>query len=135
MSDKLRNVRVVNCTPHPVTILDAASFLYKEVKPTPRVVFPPSNYVARVEYRTSLVERLLVENNVIDVTTTKYTTVLGLPDPKRGVVYIVSKLVAEALFKERGDLYILSGITRTDQGKILGGRSLAKLQLINASNG
>ena len=123
----LREMQVVNCTPHPISLLAADSYIYEQVKPRVLITFPISEHIARVTYNTELVERLIIDNVVIDVTSTKYSKVMGLPEPKKGVIYLVSKLVAEVLHGERDDLYILSGFTRDKGGKIMGGRSLAKL--------
>jgi len=48
------------------------------------------------------VDRLIVDNTVIDVTSTRYTNVVGLPLPEEGTIFIVSKIVAEATFGTRG---------------------------------
>jgi len=126
----LETKRVVNCTPHAVNILSAESFMYKGVTPKVRLSFPTSDFIARLVYDTRLVERFLIENHVVDVTSTKYGRVLGLPQPEPGVIYIVSKLVAEALYGVRDDVFILSGLARNSVGKTLGGRSLARLQTL-----
>jgi hypothetical protein len=128
--ETLTPVTVVNCTPHPVNILHAESFMYDGIEPKVKISFPASEHLARLTYQTDQVERFIIDNTVIDVTTTQYKRVLGLPKSQKGVIYIVSKLIAEALHDTRTDLYILSGFARNKHGKVLGGRSLAKLQMI-----
>lgn len=132
MEVKPKTLNVVNCTPHSITILETECFLYHGAKPKVKAEFPPSGQVARVEYNTTLVGRVLHKDRVIDITTTEYTAVKGLPDPKPNTIYLVSKLVAEALYGKRDDLYILSGFRKDKNGKVLGGRSFAKLKPINS---
>lgn len=127
---ELRKVNIVNCTPHPIHILHGDYFKYREVKPTILVTFPNSGGYARVEYTTRLLEKVIAEGVAIDITSTKYTTVVGLPNPQPDTLYIVSKLVAEALAGQRDDLLITSGIARDKNTQVIGCRTLAKFTLL-----
>ena len=55
-----------------------------------------------------------------------FGAVEGLPDPEEGVVWIVSRVVAEAA-KERDDLLVTDDAVRDDQGRIIGCRALARI--------
>jgi len=134
MEKTLKNIRIVNCTPHSITLLDQEYFVYTQLTPRAKIVFPPSESLARVGYKTRLLEKIITDNIIVDITTTKYSVVKGLPDPQPDTMYIVSKLVAEALYGKREDLLILSGLVRDKNNGILGGRSLAKLTPINSTD-
>jgi len=123
----LKQFTVVNCTEHDIKFVDPNYFKYSGLTPRIILTVPPCGQVARVEYQTELLEKVIINNVVVDITQTRYKSrVLGLPAPKPGVIYVVSKLVAEAVAETRNDVYILSGYVRVG-GKVLGGRSLAKL--------
>ena len=52
--------------------------------------------------------------------------IVGLPEPKDGVFYIVSRLVAEASPK-RDDLVFPFGLVRDESGTVIGCRSLGSV--------
>ena len=80
----------VNLTPHEVTVYDSAG---------QNVVLkiPPSGKVARVTTASKIVGYL----NGIPVRRTEYGEIQGLPEPREGVIYIVSTIVLIAL-REKG---------------------------------
>ena len=57
---------------------------------------------------------------------TEYGAVSGLPEPKKGVGYIVSLLVAQAL-PERSDLFSPGELVRDDQGRPIACRGLRQV--------
>lgn len=76
---------VVNLTPHPIRVADKDGNIV--------AVFPPSGLVARVATTAEVVAHI----GDIPVVRTTFGEVAGVPDPKDGVVYIASTLVAQAL--------------------------------------
>lgn len=80
----MSNIRVVNLTPHEVTICDT--------KGTPLVTFPPSGTVAHL---TAVVEYLTLNGINVPVTRLVPEDVEGLPDPVEGVLYITSRIIAD----------------------------------------
>lgn len=66
----------VNCTPHAITLNDGTTF-------------PPSGNVARVSSS-------FTEFDADNVCTVQYGELTGVPEPKDGVLYIVSAMVLAA---------------------------------------
>src|SRR5690606_31963979 len=60
------------------------------------------------------------------VTETTLGELEGLPDPADGVIYVVSRLVAEAA-PHRDDLYFPGRLLRDEAGRVVGAESLARL--------
>lgn len=104
--------RVVNCTPHPVTIVSDGAVVRS---------IPPSGEVARLSVNT---EPAGVVRG-IPVTRTVFGEPVGLPEPKLGTCYIVSQLVKNAL-PERDDLVVPAEVVRDAAGNIVGCRSLGR---------
>jgi hypothetical protein len=120
-------VKLVNTTPHPVHIIDPEYYKYpSKLKPRVKLTIKPSGIVARLEHKSYLKERIIADEVLIDITHTDYFAVRDLPSPKKGTLYLVSKMVAEAL-PERDDLLIISGLVRGEGGKIIGCRSLTRV--------
>jgi len=121
-------VVIVNLTPHDVSILEPEAFLYKGVKPRVRVTYPPAGFVARANYDTTLVENVIDQfGNLVSVTKTRYRISKPLPPPQEGVLYIVSKVIADILYGTRDDLRIVSGKLYDTEGRIIGVRGLSIL--------
>jgi len=83
-------IKFENLTKHHINIVRPDGGIYS---------IPPSGMEARV-YSTQ--DRLSTMNGY-DVVQTQWGTVVGVPDPKEGTVYITSSLVAMAL-PERNDI-------------------------------
>ena len=98
-------VELINLTPHPIVVDNGSA----------RKVYEPSGVVARVETESTVVG----EVDGFDVVTNR---VLGhnVPDPKEGVVYIVSAMVL-ALLSDRTDLVApdTGKAARNEQGHIV----------------
>jgi len=109
-------VTLVNLTPHDIVI-------YHEDGKTVKLVIRASGQVARATAR----RKKIGEINGIPVYRNEFSEVEGLPKPKRGVIYIVSSLVQQAL-KLRGikrkDIVSPDtspeGVVRDKNGRILG---------------
>ncbi len=117
---KLENVKLINLTPHELTVYDASNNV---------VLRLPSAGVARVATR----EKVIGNINGVPVVTTEYGEVEGLPAPQPNTVYIVSLLVLQALAGKRNDLVAPNtaptplGAVRDAKGQIIGVRSFVTL--------
>lgn len=107
-------VKLVNLTPHEITVYDAAGESVLQVI--------PSSGMARAAQTREPLDSI----NGIPVSKTGYGVVEGLPDQRDGVVYIVSVLTAQAA-PDRTDLYITDELVRDDTGRILGCKALAQI--------
>ena len=132
-------MQIINLTPHSVNFVwepvneDGSPSGYFETIAT----ISASGQVARVAAKTvPVVETKLYLGGTfserpmtiedIPVTTTEFGEVEGLPDPKPGVVYIVSSLVAQRV-PERRDVFIPNESVRDSQGRIIGCKSLGHI--------
>ena len=100
--------KIINLTPHEITLCG------KKL---------PSSGVARV----ATVTRQVAEINGIPVNKVSFGEVNGLPEAKKDTIYIVSKIVAEAVKGQRNDIYIVDKTIRNEQGQIVGCEALAKV--------
>lgn len=103
---------VVNCTPHPVTIVENGVVVR---------TLPTSGEVARLSVSTEPAGVVLG----IPVTRTVFGEPVGLPEPRLGTCYIVSQLVKNAL-PERDDLVVPAEVVRDAAGNIIGCQSLGR---------
>lgn len=113
--------RIINLTPHEVTIGGLS--------------IAPDGRVPRLREETREVGQLVVDRDQIEidgdgdtipVTETVLGQLEGLPLPVDGVVYIVSRLVAEAA-PHRDDLYFPGRLVRDKEGRVVGAASLSRL--------
>jgi hypothetical protein len=115
-------VRLVNLTPHPVTLIDGEG---------KALTIPPSGTVCRAEERVEILGHVEVEGlGTLPVRRVEYGVPVGLPDAEPGVGYIVSSLAARAVAihcPERQDVYIVADPVRDEQGRIVGARALARV--------
>jgi len=104
-------VRIINLTPHPVTVVG------QDGEPTH--VFMPSVPVPRCR------EEVVTLGDLDGIPLVRKTLgqVENLPDPQEGVYYIVSLAVAQAA--RRPDLLVPDDMVRDEQGSILGCRRFA----------
>lgn len=109
-------MRLVNLTPHPVTLLVGDRTLMIPPEPTP----------ARCSETRSVVGTVEVDGLEVPVTRVGFGQVQGLPAPREGVLYVVSRMVAEAC-RDRADLVIPDDLVRDAEGRIIGARSLARV--------
>ena len=56
-----------------------------------------------------------------------YGEVYGLPEEEEGKLYILSKIVAEALKGKRKDLLIVADTVRDESGRIIGAKGFARI--------
>ena len=101
-------MKITNLTPHEITLCG------KKL---------PSSGVARVAQTTKQVDQI----NGIPINKVSFGQVNGLPEAKKDTIYIVSKIVAEAVKGQRNDIYIVDKTIRNEQGQIVGCEALAKV--------
>ena len=116
--------RYVNTTPHAITILaDGGS-----------VTIDSSDVSIRVASETTCDEVTFVGPLLVEIRKRKFTSVtyseggveMPLPPEQEGVLYIVSRITAEAL-PGRSDLLMVDGTVRDDDGRIIGCTGFAQL--------
>lgn len=104
-------MKLVNCTPHKLDILLGDGTIRS---------IPASDTIARCEQRDEVVALF----DGIWVTRVAFGKVVGLPEKRDGVGYIVSRIVAQAL-PERDDLFIPGPLIRDDAGDVKGCKGLS----------
>lgn len=113
---------IKNLTPHAVVFVDSEE--------NPILTVEPSGQVARVSAHIVSVDEKLVKSGEslekIPVTTTVFGSVEGLPEPEKGVIYLVSSMVAQRV-PERTDVFIPNDSVRDERGSIIGCRSLGRI--------
>lgn len=106
-------VKVINKTPHDITIVDSNGIIIKVYPPNPSALI-------RLNAKTNIVG-VLPDGTFLSKTV--FGDPEGLPEFKEGTFYIVSQLVKSAL-PERTDLLVPAEMIRDDEGKIIGCKSL-----------
>jgi len=106
--------RLVNLTPHPITILDEQNRVVKEI---------PSHGIARAR------QSHVPGNPVVGIPTArvKVSSIEKLPEPAHGVLLIVSLVTAtaaKAVNRWCGDLLVPGPMQRDEHGVVLGCREL-----------
>lgn len=105
--------KIVNLTPHAITFCCDGE----------NVTIPASGIIARVSVQTVPTGEII---NGIQVMSSVYGDVEGLPASQDGVVFIVSTLVASRV-TDRDDVFVPNDFIRDDQGRIVGCRSLGRI--------
>ena len=121
--------RYVNTTPHAINIL---------AKPIRSgegdVTIPSSNVSIRVKSESEVECLTVVDSLLVEIRKRKFTSVtylengveMPMPNQQKGVLYIVSRITAEAL-PNRSDLLMVDGAVRDDDGRIIGCTGFAQL--------
>lgn len=105
-------MRLINLTPHPVTING--------------VTIQPAGPAPRCPTTVTPLPPLVVDGQEIPVEQVSMGQVTGLPDPVNDVALIVSRPVAEAA-SHRRDLYIPHKLTRDASGAVIGCAALGQV--------
>jgi hypothetical protein len=106
---------IVNLTPHAITILPREG---------EAIVVAPSGAVARVTTARAVVETL---PGGIEVFSTSFGEVTGLPDPREGDFFLVSGLVAgHPSLRGRTDVLSPGELVRGADGQPIGCRGLSR---------
>jgi hypothetical protein len=108
--------KIINLTPHTVILIRDGKEIRKWNKPSNETPLP------------RLVEELLIDGiseiDGVPIKNKNYGRCENLPDPKPGVYYIVSGLIASAL--QRADLLVPNAV-RDENGQIIGCDSFAQI--------
>lgn len=103
---------LVNLTPHAVTLVDSEGTVLAQFAP----VAPAA--------RCAVTSQQVASVEVAGVQVPVYSSVMGevqdLPAPEHGVLYIVSRIVAEACKGTRSDLLVPDKTVRNNDGQIVG---------------
>lgn len=110
------NVKVVNCTPHDVNLVTEKG----------NITFPRSGIIPRLTESQEKINSISSNGIRIDIMKKSFNEPEGLPEPKKGTIYIVSALVAGAC-KNRDDLVVPNDTVRDEAGRIIGCKNLAKI--------
>ena len=108
-NSKQEIMNYINLTPHTINLLD------------PKTKETLAYFESQGSVRVGMDNKITIQNGV-PVGETKYNELEGLPDPKEGVVYILSNISFNAA-KDQGrkDICYPSGqMFRDDKGKIIG---------------
>ena len=121
-----------NCTSHDINVklTDANDIAFND--DCEWMVFKPSGVVARCDTEFVVVGSVTVDNNhmeshvTIPIRERRFGEPYNLPDPQDGVLFIVSRIVAEACAGVREDLLIVDDVIRNEQGNPIGCKALAR---------
>lgn len=111
----MENVKLINKTPHPVTLVleNDAKITLAPVLPTPRV---SSSSVVTATY--TITDGNGIEHEIVREAPV-FGEVVDLPEPQEGVLYVVSMLVA-ARASNRTDLVSPGRQLRNEAGQVIG---------------
>lgn len=103
--------KLINLTPHTLNLTAADGST---------VDVPPSGDVARVSSTSTVIDTI----NGINVTTSTWGDVTGLPDAQDGIIYVVSRMVKDRV-PDRPDVLVPGAPVRDANGKIIGANGLS----------
>lgn len=108
---------LINCTPHPVNILDENEGTVK--------IYAASGILPRCSVETTIVGCIDVDGSSVNITDTTFGDVENLPLEEEGTLLIVSRLVLSAC-PDRSDLIVPNDVVRNEKGHVVGCRSFAR---------
>lgn len=112
------NAHLVNLTPHDITIQMADS--------RRSFTIAPSGVVARCKTEYDTVAQVVAGGDSFNIRERYFNEPQDLPDPQEGTLYIVSRIVAEAMAGVRNDLLMVDGTIRDPNGRIIGCEAFAR---------
>ena len=112
-------MKLINLTPHDIHIMSDGLDNQKQER-----LIPASGQCARCEMK----KEWCGEIDGIPLYQTAYGKVQGLPEPKEGIYYMVSTIVAEACKGQRNDLLVPFDFVRDESGNIIGCKALSKMK-------
>ncbi len=116
--ERIKVKKIINLTPHEITLLDENG---NEI-----LMLPPAEKPARATVKNERVGVVGVGGVEIPLNGMKVEgETENLPEPKEGVIFIVSLLVCRAN-PHRGDLFIVDELVRDKNGRILGAKALSR---------
>ena len=124
-------MKIINLTPHEIKIMwentrDMGDD--QRCTQTHELVLPGSDKPARVT-QEAVVTGYISKVDFLPIYSYDFGGVVNLPKPSKGTIYIVSKMVAEAVAAntDRGDVYIVAETVRDEAGRIVGCKGLSRL--------
>lgn len=111
--------QIINCTPHPISIIDNNGETI--------LALPKGEQVPRVQQVVTIMmgmDNVEGANGIVPMTTNVFGEVENLPDPQPDTFFVVSRMVLSAC-PDRDDLLVPNEIVRDEQGRIIGSRSFA----------
>lgn len=119
---------IVNLTPHPIHIYapDTPDVVGPEHKPL--YTIQPSGTYARITTTRTPSGTITVGGWEVPLVETTYGSVVDLPDPKPGVLYLVSLACAtEMRHSGRDDLIVVDRLVRNSEGTVVGARGFSRV--------
>lgn len=107
---------VINLTPYAINILDNKSNLL--------IALQPSGQVAKVSAKT-VQTNMLNSTPPIPISESVFGDTIEVPEPEKGKVFVVSRMVVAAL-SDRTDLLFPNEVVRDHEGRIIGCKSLSR---------
>lgn len=109
--------RLINMTPHAITLLNERGDVIMRLPPQQR----PLRIVQRREYCGAVRVRMPRTGREVDVPVMalRECSAGPMPEPREGVYYIVSVMVAAA-YPQRRDLMTVDGLLRDRRGRVIG---------------
>ena len=113
--------KIVNLTPHIVTLFNEKNEVVAEVE--------PSGMVARAQQEDIPLDELSYNGAQIPCVRSEFGEVENLPEPQEGTILIVSSLAAQAVASSspRQDVFVTSAPVRDEANRIIGCRRLARI--------
>lgn len=108
LKNEMNNTKVINLTPHSINIVGGPTF-------------EPSGEVARISSTNESAGEMVINGEVIPLITQQFGEIVGLPEEREGVLFIVSSLIFAQT--NRKDLLVPGEQVRDDQGRVIGCQS------------
>ena len=113
--------KIVNLTPHTINLCGEDGSVKMSIN--------PSEKIARVSQDTQVVDQIISDGIGVIVTETVFGQVENLPEPKEGVIYLVSRLVKSRV-PHRNDVLVpdtsSESAVRDSEGRIVGVKRLSR---------
>lgn len=110
------SINIINLTPHAITFLAGEE----------SITIPPTAPAARVSTISPQYGTLAADGLVLPLVVTEFGEVVGLPESQKDTIYLVSRLVLDAVKFSRGDVYTPHDLIRDNEGNIIGCRALSR---------
>lgn len=104
--------KIKNLTPHPITLVGENGTL----------TIQPSGQVARLAVTRETLAPVVIDGVVLPVSRPTLGEIVGLPEPKAGVLYVVSALVAQQA--KQKDVVSVGELLRDEAGRVIGASGL-----------
>jgi len=106
------NAHLVNCTAHDINIKMADEDTFFTIA--------PSGFLPRCKTEYNTVAQVVAGGDTFNIRERYFGEVKDLPEPQEGTLYIVSRIVAEAMSGVRNDLLMVDGTIReVVSGKVI----------------